>query len=364
MNVQGTGIAASVRTTGERSSRDLRVDLVRGVALLIIFSDHVIGNPVRDFMPISLGFSDMAEVFLFLSGYVNGIRRTSPLIRPDGRLLLHRGEGKLRQLLRLYGVLLLMHVLTVMLLTIANALGAQSVSLSQLMLPRSSAEPTLWQVMTRLATAVCAGDSVRQGRPALQSLDSAEPAGNFRGGDRSGNGVSHQGGLVDAAGGDRIGQRHPGTSAAASFLLCSDCRTYAASREHSLSYERAVAPNHFMWSTFSGHLLYRRIAGDDWNVVVDKVWIRDSLDGGREYIRLDLMSAGCIRRRILSSTPSICCRAKPLRQVSKHSRTAACVHVRRNCEHLRNRGTCCGGRGFRCRSTRNRSGIFTKDVGG
>jgi len=90
----------------------------------------------------------MAEVFLFLSGYVNGIRRTSPLIRPDGHLLPRRGKGKLRQLLRLYGVLLLMHVLTVMLLTIANALGAQSVSLSQLMLPRSSAEPTLWQVMT------------------------------------------------------------------------------------------------------------------------------------------------------------------------------------------------------------------------
>jgi len=148
MNVQGTGIAASVPTTGERSSRDLRVDLVRGLALLIIFSDHVRGNPVRDFMPISLGFSDMAEVFLFLSGYVNGIRRTSPLIRPDGHLLPRREEGKLRQLLRLYGVLLLMHVLTVMLLTIANALGAQSVSLSQLMLPRSSPEPTLWQVMT------------------------------------------------------------------------------------------------------------------------------------------------------------------------------------------------------------------------
>ena len=57
--------------------RDLRVDLVRGLALLIIFSDHVLGNPVREYMPISLGFSDMAEVFVFVSGYLNGISRSA-----------------------------------------------------------------------------------------------------------------------------------------------------------------------------------------------------------------------------------------------------------------------------------------------
>lgn len=58
--------------------RDLRIDFVRGLALLIIFSDHIVGNPVRDFMPVSLGFSDMAEVFVFLSGCVCGMAYPLP----------------------------------------------------------------------------------------------------------------------------------------------------------------------------------------------------------------------------------------------------------------------------------------------
>jgi len=149
MNVQGTGIAASVRTTGERSSRDLRVDLVRGLALLIIFSDHVRGNPVRDFMPISLGFSDMAEWFVFLSGYVNGIRRPDPLIRPVGHLLpLRRGEGTLARCLKLYGAILLVHALTVGLLAVASAGGLHNVALAELALPRSGIDPGLWQILT------------------------------------------------------------------------------------------------------------------------------------------------------------------------------------------------------------------------
>ena len=43
--------------SGERS-RDLRIDFARGVALLIIFSDHVRGNVVAEFTPQALGFSD------------------------------------------------------------------------------------------------------------------------------------------------------------------------------------------------------------------------------------------------------------------------------------------------------------------
>ena len=149
MNVQGTGIAASVPTTGKRASRDLRVDLVRGVALLIIFSDHVRGNPVREFMPISLGFSDMAEWFVFLLGYVNGIRRARPLIRPVGHLLPWRGgEGTLGRCLKLYAAILLMQVLTVIILAVAHAGGIQSVSLADLMLPRSGIEPSLWTTLT------------------------------------------------------------------------------------------------------------------------------------------------------------------------------------------------------------------------
>jgi hypothetical protein len=46
---------------------------LRGGAIVIVVLDHIRGNPLRDFMPVSLGFSDMAEVFLFLSGCVCGI---------------------------------------------------------------------------------------------------------------------------------------------------------------------------------------------------------------------------------------------------------------------------------------------------
>jgi hypothetical protein len=50
--------------------RNVRVDLVRGAALLIIFTDHVRGSVFAALTPINFGFSDMAEVLLFLSGYV------------------------------------------------------------------------------------------------------------------------------------------------------------------------------------------------------------------------------------------------------------------------------------------------------
>ena len=104
---QGTDVP---RSPGRSSAdRHLRVDLVRGVALLIIFSDHVVGNPIRDFMPISLGFSDMAEVFIFLSGYVNGIRRANAEFPCRmGRQLVQT----LARCLQLYAVILLMLVLT------------------------------------------------------------------------------------------------------------------------------------------------------------------------------------------------------------------------------------------------------------
>ena len=144
---QGTDIHRSPNPT--KADRDLRVDLLRGVALLIIFSDHVRGNPVLYFMPISLGFSDMAEWFVFLSGYVNGIRRARPLIRPVGHLLpLRAGEGTLGRCLKLYGAILLVHVLTVGLLAVASVCGLRNVALTDLTLPRSGIEPGLWQILT------------------------------------------------------------------------------------------------------------------------------------------------------------------------------------------------------------------------
>jgi hypothetical protein len=51
------------------AKRDLRIDFFRGMALIFIFIDHVPGNVLTVVTIGSFGFSDAAEVFIFLSGY-------------------------------------------------------------------------------------------------------------------------------------------------------------------------------------------------------------------------------------------------------------------------------------------------------
>lgn len=51
-----------------KPERDLRIDLVRGLALMIIFINHMPGNIVAGWTPHAYGFSDAAEIFVFLSG--------------------------------------------------------------------------------------------------------------------------------------------------------------------------------------------------------------------------------------------------------------------------------------------------------
>jgi hypothetical protein len=52
-------------------ARDLRLDLYRGLALWLIFLAHIPGNLVSQFVPFHYGFSDAAEMFVFVSGYAN-----------------------------------------------------------------------------------------------------------------------------------------------------------------------------------------------------------------------------------------------------------------------------------------------------
>ena len=54
-----------VITTG----RDLRLDLFRGIALWLIFLDHIPTNIVNWITIRNYGFSDAAEIFIFISGY-------------------------------------------------------------------------------------------------------------------------------------------------------------------------------------------------------------------------------------------------------------------------------------------------------
>jgi hypothetical protein len=56
---------APVLTTG----RDLRLDLFRGVALWLIFLDHIPSNALSWITIRNYGFSDATEIFIFISGY-------------------------------------------------------------------------------------------------------------------------------------------------------------------------------------------------------------------------------------------------------------------------------------------------------
>ena len=63
------------------SVRDLRIDFFRGLALYMIFVDHVAGDPLARFTYQILGFSDAAEIFVFLSGLACGIAYSRVLAR-------------------------------------------------------------------------------------------------------------------------------------------------------------------------------------------------------------------------------------------------------------------------------------------
>src|ERR1700681_2782194 len=51
------------------AERELRIDLFRGLALWLIFIDHVSPDVLTWFTIRSYGFCDAAEIFIFISGY-------------------------------------------------------------------------------------------------------------------------------------------------------------------------------------------------------------------------------------------------------------------------------------------------------
>src|SRR5258708_2156532 len=51
------------------TGRDLRLDLFRGLALWLIFLDHIPQNALNWITIRNYGFSDAAEIFVFISGY-------------------------------------------------------------------------------------------------------------------------------------------------------------------------------------------------------------------------------------------------------------------------------------------------------
>src|SRR3954452_15675834 len=73
--------------------RDLRLDFFRGLGLWMIFLDHIPDDVVAWLTLRNYGFSDAAEFFVFISGYLAGfiygpIVQSGNLLAATKRLLL------------------------------------------------------------------------------------------------------------------------------------------------------------------------------------------------------------------------------------------------------------------------------------
>src|SRR6266700_1983276 len=63
----------SMPTAPTSVDRDFRIDLFRGLSLWWIFLDHIPESYLNHFTPKNFGFSDAAEMLVFLSGLASGI---------------------------------------------------------------------------------------------------------------------------------------------------------------------------------------------------------------------------------------------------------------------------------------------------
>lgn len=68
------------------NGRDHRIDFFRGLALIFIFWDHIPHNPLANLTVRNIGFSDAAEIFVFLAGYA-AVLAYSKIAQRDGYLI-------------------------------------------------------------------------------------------------------------------------------------------------------------------------------------------------------------------------------------------------------------------------------------
>jgi hypothetical protein len=104
-----------------RAPRDLRIDFFRGLALYMIIFDHVPGDPLSKLTYTHLGFSDAAEIFIFLSGVSCGIVYS--------RVLSRQGVGGLlksvsQRALQIYAYYLIASLATIMAIALSRDIVA------------------------------------------------------------------------------------------------------------------------------------------------------------------------------------------------------------------------------------------------
>ena len=85
-------------TIARLTARDIRLDVFRGLGMLIILIAHVPGNPWTMWIPARFGFSDATEMFVFLSGMASAIAFGGTFDRRGPWLLTARVAQRLWQL--------------------------------------------------------------------------------------------------------------------------------------------------------------------------------------------------------------------------------------------------------------------------
>ncbi len=107
------------------AGRDPRLDFFRGLALVMIFINHVPGNMMEGITSKNFGFSDAAEAFVLMSGMSAGLAYSNAYARDR----IHAVARILRRAGRLYSVHLLTTVLAVVILMAGhNLLGTTALS--------------------------------------------------------------------------------------------------------------------------------------------------------------------------------------------------------------------------------------------
>nr|WP_245206623.1 MULTISPECIES: OpgC domain-containing protein [unclassified Rhizobium] len=107
------------------AGRDPRLDFFRGLALVMIFINHVPGNMMEGMTSKNFGFSDAAEAFVLMSGMSAGLAYSNAFARDR----IHAIVRILRRASRLYSVHLLTTVLAVIILMAGhNFLGTTALS--------------------------------------------------------------------------------------------------------------------------------------------------------------------------------------------------------------------------------------------
>jgi len=103
----------------DMAARDMRIDFFRGLALFMILVDHVADDPISRVTYQKVGFSDAAEIFVFLSGVSCGIVYS--------RVLARRGWAGFmaaitRRTILIYGYYILSSFVIILLLQAASPL--------------------------------------------------------------------------------------------------------------------------------------------------------------------------------------------------------------------------------------------------